>query len=108
MYVVHPVITDVTVPPNGTSGSQVSMTCTTTGFPVPLVSWLFNGSQLMSSLSDITMQLQYPTGLFNVTSTLRIPNLALGNTGDYSCSSVTYLALKQEQVSYEIPFEVLC
>ena len=85
------------------------MTCDATGYPAPVVSWLFNGSLLMtSSLSETTLQSQDKTELYHVTSIIQLSYLTLSNTGLYLCSSSTYLKIMQEQKSDQRLLNVLC
>ena len=85
------------------------MTCDATGYPAPVVSWLFNGSLLMtSSLSEATLQSQDKTELYHVTSSIQLSYLTLSNAGLYLCSSSTYLKIMQEQKSDQHLLNVLC
>lgn len=109
-YIVRPVIIDVLVPANGTAGDIVVMTCNTTGYPSPSISWFRNDSLLTSShkvtISSVTVLEE--SGLFSVSSNLQINGLVLNDTNVYSCISVNNLASRQIDHSDELSLTVLC
>ena len=61
-----------------TVGSQLMLSCSADGFPVPTISWLFNDMEITDGISsDGTATAP--------SSTLTLSSVELNNTGDYVC-----------------------
>ena len=75
---------------NITEGSNGSITCTATGYPVPTVVWQnSNGSSLSNNRLVSGSPVNMPTGVGNVTSVsveLIVLEAMRGDTGMYRCS----------------------
>ena len=71
--------------------TPVTFRCTSTGIPVPSISWYRNGTALTPS-SDPRVSVGSPSqqllssGLYQVTQTLTITNTADTDSGNYSCA----------------------
>ncbi|ESN90657.1 hypothetical protein HELRODRAFT_189937 [Helobdella robusta] len=69
-------------------GSDIDIVCHTTGSPVPVVTWLFQGRVLLTSEG------QYHVGLGH----LGLRDLKMNDTGAYVCSAVNIVGLVTREV----------
>lgn len=72
-------------------GTNFSLTCSATGYPVPLITWTKDSMNLTSSTDNIIISIDDPAtlsdGLDYLKSTLTVLSAELDNEGTYTCSS---------------------
>ena len=81
----------ISVPPedeNVTSTKDLVLVCTATGFPVPDIVWIHNGTVVdaaesdQTSITEVSMERQ-------LMSTLTVTNTIFNNSGDYVCNATS-------------------
>ena len=81
----------ISVPPedeNVTSTEDLVLVCTATGFPVPDIVWIHNGTVVdaaesdQTSITEVSMERQ-------LMSTLTVTNTIFNNSGDYVCNATS-------------------
>ena len=105
-------IVDLAVPANGTAGSDTILSCISTGYPAPTISWFINDTLVVEQNND-KMSINVNTmeevgGLYNVSSTLLINELELRDTNVYHCTATNELESVQTVTSHLLQFTVLC
>lgn len=70
---------------NVTITEELVLDCTASGFPVPLISWIHNGTVIDPEESDQGIIIQSR----RITSTLRVTSTTLSHSGDYVCSAAS-------------------
>jgi len=85
------VVPVISVPPedeNVTSTEDLVLVCTATGFPVPGIIWIHNGTVVdaaesaQTSITVVPMERQ-------LMSTLTVTNTIFNNSGDYVCNATS-------------------
>ena len=91
---------------NITEGSDGSITCTATGYPVPTVEWLnSDGSSLSNSRLMSGSPVNMPTGVGNVTSVsveLMVTGAMRVDTGMYRCSASNSVSSTTRNISITV------
>ena len=64
-----------------TEGDEVTLTCQVTSAPEPVVTWMFNGTNVMATSSDDHHMIQNIDSNYSFT----IKNATTANTGTYTC-----------------------
>ena len=87
-------------------GSNGSITCTATGYPVPTVVWLnSNGSSLSNNRLISGSPVISSTGVGNVTS-VSVELMVMGalrvDTGMYSCSAINNINSTMRDISFTV------
>ncbi len=86
-----PLVTINPVPSvNLIAGENVSLTCTFSGNPPPMVNWTHDAQQLVFP-HEVNVQVNSSQILPSTTSTLLLKNLSLANVGSYKCVATTSL-----------------
>jgi len=62
-----------------TVGSQVNLSCSADGFPVPTISWLYNNMVITDGVVNTTRS----------SSILILSSVQFNNTGDYVCQIIS-------------------
>lgn len=70
---------------NVTITEELVLDCTASGFPVPMISWIHNGTVIDPEESDQVTIIQSR----QITSTLRVTSTTLSHSGDYVCSAAS-------------------
>ena len=87
-------------------GSDVSITCTATGYPVPTVVWQNNdGSSLSNNILVSGSPVNMPTGVGNVTSVsveLMVTGAMRVHTGMYRCSANNSISSTTRNISITV------
>ena len=108
-FPVAPVISEAPEDTNVTITEELVLECTASGFPVPVVSWIHNGTVIDPEESDqivITQNLLSRQSL----SSLRVTSTTLNHSGDYICSAVStgFNASTSQSVLVLVQCKLLC
>ena len=69
---------------NVTAGSSFMLTCNSTGYPVPSINWMLNGTSYIIRDSSVTT-ITVTERLRSNTSDIRVTNAMTNDTGVYEC-----------------------
>ena len=85
-------------------GTQVMLSCSADGFPVPTISWLYNDMIITDGItSDMTATV--------TSSRLSLSSVQLNNTGDYVCqitSTVVTMSLNSTATVNGVVGKLIC
>ncbi len=99
---------------NVTAGIEVTLTCSASGFPAPIITWFKNNETLLnSSLVSLTMysipESMISTSLITTTSELVLSDPRINDTGEYYCQSTNDLVqLLSSSKSDLLQIQVYC
>ena len=113
LFLVIPVIEEILVPANVTAGDSTILTCISTGYPAPAISWLINDTLVVlddnnGKMNIISNTIEEGDGVYHVNSSLLITGLVINDTNVYSCVATNTLASLQTVTSDQLQLNVLC
>ena len=68
---------------------NITLTCSATGFPVPNITWQYNGNTI-SALDRV--EISSISSYYQVNSTLIVRIAKIDDTGNYSCTATSSIA----------------
>ena len=90
------------------AGKKQDFNCTASGWPLPKVKWLMNGTELKDGDMNQTIYLKNKTVGDNLILTLAIFDVDLRHAGEYTCEATNNYGTNNRSMSVTASREFIC